>query len=55
MAVPAGREATEVPVDAEAEAARVVPAGQLATAVNPVNQANPVNPANLADNRRGTG
>jgi hypothetical protein len=49
------RGATEVPADAEAEAARVVPAGQVATAVNPVSLANPVNPANLADNRRGTG
>jgi hypothetical protein len=44
-----------VPVDAEAAAARVVPAGQVATSVNLVNPANPVNPANLADNRRGTG
>jgi hypothetical protein len=50
MAVPAGRAATEGPVDAEAEAAWVVPAGQVATAVNPVNLANPVNPANLVDN-----
>jgi hypothetical protein len=45
----AGRGATEVLVDAEAEAARVVPAGQVAMAGNPVNLANPVNPANLAD------
>lgn len=44
--MPAGRVATEVPVDAEAE---VVLAGRVATAVNPVNPANPVNQANLAD------
>ena len=43
-----------VPVDAEAEAARVVPAGQVAMAVNPVNLASPVNPANLAGSRRGS-
>jgi hypothetical protein len=49
----AGRAATEAPVDAEAEAARGVPAGQVAAAVNPVSLANPANPANLADNRPG--
>jgi hypothetical protein len=46
------RGATVVLVDAEAEAARVVSAGQAATAANPVNLANPVNPANRASNRR---
>lgn len=46
--MPAGRGATEVPVDAEAE---VVLAGRVATAVNPVNLANPVKQANLADDR----
>jgi hypothetical protein len=51
MTAPAGRGATEVPVDAEAEAARVVPAGEVATAVNLVN---PVIPANLAGSRRGS-
>src|ERR1700733_9762460 len=53
MAVTAGPAATVVPVDTEAEAARVVPAGQRAAAVNPVNLARPVNPANLAGSRRG--
>jgi hypothetical protein len=48
----AGRGATEVPADAEAEAARVEPAEQVATAVNPVSPANPVNPANRVDDRR---
>jgi hypothetical protein len=48
--VTAGRAATVVPVDAEAEAARVVPAGQLAAAVN---LASLVSPANLACGRRG--
>src|ERR1700733_14883677 len=52
MAVTAGPAATVVPVDTEAEAARVVPAGQRAAAVNPVNLASPVNPANLAGSRR---
>ena len=44
MVEPAGWAATEMPVDAPAEAARMVPAGQVATALNP---------ANLAGSRRG--
>jgi hypothetical protein len=39
-------------VDAEAGAARVVPAGQVAPALIPVNLASPVNPANRVDDRR---
>jgi hypothetical protein len=53
MAVLAGRVATEAPVDAEAEAARAVPAGPVAAVVNPVSQANPANPVNLADSQQG--
>ncbi len=47
--VTAGRGATAVPVDAEAE---VVLAGQVATAVNLVNLGNPVNLANLVSPAR---
>ena len=50
MAVPAGRGATEAPVGAEAEAARVAPAGTAVNPANRVNLANLVSPANLVDN-----
>jgi hypothetical protein len=51
----AGQAATAVPVDAEAEAARVVPAGRVATAVNPANRVSLVSPASPVDNYgRGT-
>jgi hypothetical protein len=46
----AGPGAAAVPVDAEAEAAWVVPAGQVATAVNPVNRVSLVSPASPVDN-----